>query len=190
MMQDAEIILTKNRVLRKIQLVLESVQEAQTAWAGQHGSGEIFSTPPKISRGENYLGLPWLTLDYPRVSGGGDLFFIRSMFWWGRSFSSTLHVAGKFREEVRRSLLAAYPSLGQYAVSVNTDPWVHHFETSNYLPIRTISESSFENYSGNNDFLKIARCWGLEEWPEAPVKLMESWEFLLKVSGSIPQSVK
>ena len=64
-----DIILTKNKVLGKIKRMFETLQEQcqtyilkQPALA-QH---EAFSFHPKISKGENYLGLPYLILDYPR----------------------------------------------------------------------------------------------------------------------------
>lgn len=48
----------------------------------------------KISKGENLLGLPYLILDYPRFKQGEELLLFRTMFWWGKYFSVTLHLQG------------------------------------------------------------------------------------------------
>ena len=107
LMNNAEIILTKNRVLQKIKSLLEEVQEKQQQYVENNKNSfkeELFSIPPKISKGENYLGLPFLILDYPRVSTNEDFFFIRSMFWWGNFFSSTLQLGGENKERLQMNL--------------------------------------------------------------------------------------
>ncbi|MDA1121669.1 MAG: hypothetical protein O2887_14445 [Bacteroidetes bacterium] len=40
----------------------------------------------RISRGDNYKGLPYLVLDFPRFSSGDKVFIYRTMFWWGNYF--------------------------------------------------------------------------------------------------------
>ena len=35
---------------------------------------EVLQSNPKISRGENYKGFPWMVLDYPRVFKQNDVF--------------------------------------------------------------------------------------------------------------------
>ena len=76
LMQNGEIILTKNRVLEKMKSLLESVQQNQISYVQDYNlRNEIFKVSPKISRGENYLGLPYLVLDYPRQSSGKNFFF-------------------------------------------------------------------------------------------------------------------
>ena len=89
---NAEIILTKNRVLQKIQESLGYLgnQEQDHIEINHFSHLHEFRIGPKISKGENYLGLPYIILDYPRYSDSEDLFFIRQMFWWGHFFSHTL----------------------------------------------------------------------------------------------------
>ena len=47
---------------------------------------EFFDVSPKISRGEQYLGLPYVMLDYPRIFSKENVFAIRTFFWWGNYF--------------------------------------------------------------------------------------------------------
>src|SRR5438270_12291819 len=105
---NAEILLTKNRVLEKMWLLLEGVQNAMQRRASTFSNPHIFQTPPKVSRGENYLGLPYLVLDYPRIFQQSDVFAIRSFFWWGNFFSSTLQLSGHFKTLALPKLEAAY----------------------------------------------------------------------------------
>lgn len=187
MMQNADLILTKNRVLQKMSGLLEQVQERQQDFIQAHEwkDKEIFRTLPKISRGENYLGLPWLILDYPRVSGSSGVFFIRTMFWWGRFFSSTLHVSGIYREQISNSIIQSYSRLGDYAIGINADQWVHHFGDDNYKPAASLSANAFEAICREQDHIKIARCMPLEHWQQAVSVLFDRWKELLEVSGSV-----
>jgi hypothetical protein len=187
MMQNADLILTKNRVMQKMSGLLEQVQERQQdcIQANEWMEKEIFRTPPKISRGENYLGLPWLILDFPRISGSDGVFFIRTMFWWGRFFSSTLHVSGIYKERTVTQVMESYHRLSGYAIGINEDPWVHHFEPGNYQPISELPEDAFAIICQEHDHLKIAKPYPLEEWNQAVSKLFDRWKELLEVSGSV-----
>ncbi|MGZ8560450.1 MAG: hypothetical protein ACXWV3_02585 [Flavisolibacter sp.] len=166
---------------------LEQVQEHQQDFVEANGLSqhEIFTTPPKISRGENYLGLPWLILDYPRISGVPGIFFIRTMFWWGRFFSSTLHVSGIYKEKATVKVIESYHHLADYSIGINEDPWVHHFEPGNYQPIAGISENAFETICLEQEHLKIATRYPLQEWEHAVPQLFARWKELLEVSGSV-----
>jgi hypothetical protein len=189
MMLSADIILTKNRVLEKIRLLLEEVQEHQLELIKEKDlkANEIFSVPPKISRGENYLGLPWLILDHPRVSRNDELFFIRSMFWWGRFFSSTLHLSGRHKNLCEENVAASYKDLRDHSIGMGDDPWVHHFEANNYRKIGTLTEREFRLRCSETKHLKIAINWPLNPWQEAPSKLFEQWKFLLGIAGQLPR---
>src|SRR5687767_11488510 len=95
MMYNAEIILTKNRILEKVRLLFESLQEEFVGFSSRQPNQQaLFDIPPKISKGENYEGLPYLILDYPRFFKPDNIFAVRTMFWWGNFFSTTLHLSG------------------------------------------------------------------------------------------------
>lgn len=174
---NAEIILTKNRIIQKIVALLNEVQNEML----EAKPVDQFTVGPKISKGENYLGLPYVILDYPRESAGGNLFFIRNMFWWGHFFSSTLHVSGNFREQFAAALADSFTQLADadYYIGVNADPWVHHFDDSNFVSIRKLSEEAFREILATQAHLKIAAKWPLSQWNEAPTLLLKSWKFLL-----------
>ena len=124
---DAQVILTKNSILQKTVALLTELQEDLQL---QAGAFQFTNSPsPKISKGENYQGLPYVILDYPRIAKSDDLLFIRSMFWWGNFFSSTLQISGDYKVQFTKKLYEAYDLLKEqgYHVGINSDPWIHHF---------------------------------------------------------------
>src|SRR6476620_4487797 len=116
---NADIILTKNSIINKTIALLGTVEET----IGQNNDrGKLFSISPKISRGEYYQGLPYVVLDYPRYSRTPDLGFIRSMFWWGHFFSSTLQLSGDLKAKNIKAIEASYDLLADqgYYIGINT----------------------------------------------------------------------
>ena len=183
LMQNREVILTKNSVLKKIRNLLENLQEEEFQFAHQRGldMSPYFSSGPKISRGENYEGMPYLILDYPRYSNKGDLFFIRTFFWWGHFFSTTLHLAGSTKQQFLEPILQSYHQLQNFSIGMNTDPWVHNFESSNYQLIGNLTQNEFTMAAGNFPHVKLAARWSLDQWEVAPENLFAGWKKLLAV---------
>jgi hypothetical protein len=186
LMQNAEIILTKNRVLEKMRTLLEDVQEQQILFATSNRlNNEIFKVSPKISRGENYLGLPYLILDYPRQSSENNFFFIRTMFWWGNFFSCTLHLADHSKELFKERIIQFYPRLKIFYIAISHDQWVHQLGEKDYQKIDSVTQEQFKTICETFDHIKIAGKQSLNEWETASVKLLENWKFFLSVCGLI-----
>lgn len=173
---NAEIILTKNSIIQKTVALFSGLQETLLA----ENESTDFASTPKISKGENYLGLPYVVLDYPRISKGEDLLFIRTMFWWGHYFSSTLQLAGRYKERNLVGLSAAYDILASedYYIGINEDPWQHHFEASNYSKLSNITKEEFQKHLQQLRHIKIAARWSLSEWDAAANNLVRSWQLL------------
>lgn len=183
LMCNASVILTKNKILQHVKTLLEDVQSEMQQTDFETGSAQnIFNILPKISKGENYQGLPYLVLDYPRIFAHSGTFAIRSMFWWGNFFSSTLHISGQFADTYRHSIKNNYQQLSRlnYYIGIHSDPWQHHFEESNYNKISTITETQFQNYC-HQKHIKIAAKWPLVDWPIAANHLFESWKMFLQL---------
>ncbi|HEY6901247.1 MAG TPA: hypothetical protein VI233_11410, partial [Puia sp.] len=107
LVMDSGVILTKNSIIKKtVGLFAGLADEYRTAWApghageaGEAGVPGAQGASPKISKGENYKGLPYVMLDYPRLFGREDVLAIRTFFWWGHGFSVTLHLKGEYRQQ-------------------------------------------------------------------------------------------
>lgn len=182
LMCNASVILTKNKILQQVKSLLEEVQAEMEETNFAEAANSIFRVPPKISKGENYLGLPYLVLDFPRVFTQPGTFAIRSMFWWGHFFSSTLHLSGQYAIAFRSRVENAYQQLSDrnYYIGIQADPWQHHFENDNYKKINTIPEAQFQKYC-RQEHIKIAAKWPLMDWPIAANHLFKSWKMFLQL---------
>jgi hypothetical protein len=187
LLSNTDVILTKNKALEKVRSLLEELHTMQAEWvqATTLTSNSLFNIPGKISRGENYLGLPYLVLDYPR-NFSQNIFAIRTMFWWGHSFSITLHLSGEylsFKEVIKNQFDTLQKE--EYFIGINQDQWVHHFEASNYKPIQSTSKKEFETILEELPHIKIAAKWPLENWHLAATNLFSGWKQLLSITGLV-----
>lgn len=178
LVNNAAVILTKNTIIKKTISLFETLQESMVE--NKTGQGNLFSVSPKISKGENYLGLPYVVLDYPRKADGNDLCFIRTMFWWGHFFSSTLQLSGAYRERHLQQIASSYEELGRndFFAGIHPDPWQHHFEETNYKIVSSFDVKGFETLLHDQPHIKIAAKWPLEKWDLAASFLLKSWKFL------------
>ncbi len=179
----ADWILTKNRVIQKINQLLSRVQTSQqqllqTCTMLEH---EVLTSSPKISKGENYKGLPWLVLDYPRSFNKEEVFAIRTLFWWGNFFSVTLHLSGKYKVGHERKIIDSFESLkGEaFSVCINEDQWQHHFDPSNYTPLSDFDPSAFQEKIQKGSFVKLAKKIPLEQWSGVEKKLLKVFSQLI-----------
>lgn len=167
----------------------QCAERAQTFYAGQNLPEEVMQQAPKISRGENYLGFPWMVLDFPRYFKGKDTMAIRSLIWWGNALSVTLVLSGTYAQRFRLPLIQGLQRLElkeDLLVSVNPDRWQHHFGADNYHASRNTSELA--DYAGRSieksDFVKLCRPFSFEEWNHFPERMMESHRLFLPLLGT------
>jgi len=184
LMNNANIILTKNALQQKIVVLL---QTAQGQMLNAPVATSFTTLPPKISKGENYRGLPYTVLDYPRSFHGNNILLFRTMFWWGNFFSTTLQVSGSFKTNWLQQLEGAYSELGEagFHVGTNADAWQHHFNVDNYVPVNTLSHESFVHTCRNFEHLKIAKKWSLENLNHTEDQIKKNWYFLMKLVGLV-----
>ena len=121
---------------------------------------------PRISKGENYNGYPYVMLDYPAVFNKEKIFALRTMFWWGHFFSITLHLSGEYKdwygEQIYSRLIQSEES--NFFVCVNEDQWQHHFEASNFIELKHLEDRAVAPVFQGKDFLKIALKIDIAEW--------------------------
>jgi hypothetical protein len=182
-------ILTKNGILEKAKWMLEDLQQQMVDHlVPQHNflPKTILEGTPKISKGENYKGLPYLVLDYPRIFHKENTFAIRTMFWWGNFFSTTLHLAGHYKEQSETKLFSSLDLLknNNFYLCTNEDAWEHHFEASNYIPVTGLTNTEFSNRIEEKPFLKIAKKVGLHLWNDAEETLFSNFKLLMGMMAS------
>lgn len=187
LVNNADWILTKNLIIEKVYelfgLVAASYQTQYQNFTTFENS-EVFSVSPKISKGEQYRGLPYVMLDFPRYYGGQDFFGIRTFFWWGNHSSIHLVLKGKFLASFGPSISRYFQLMGKserndWFIGVGSDPWQHHFDTNNYI--------SVEQWGGQNfadlPFLKLAKKIPLEEWDDMEQFLVRHFNRILSMAS-------
>jgi hypothetical protein len=184
LLNNSEWILTKNLIMKKAQRLLGEVQENILQHASQSRINlpqEVISISPKISKGENYNGLPWLMLDYPRYFEKEKIFAIRTMFWWGNFFSTTLHLSGHYKERYSAAIVLSYEALckNEFYTCIHDEQWHHHFEKGNYLPVRNFTARDFADHINNRTFIKLSCQLSFLEWNNAPGLLSESFKRII-----------
>lgn len=183
---NAEIILTKNRIIRK---VVELFSELSTSMREVVKQNEpildpgIAWTEPRISKGEQYRELPWVMLDYPRIFGKEEIFAIRTLFWWGHEFSMTLHMKGsyfeRFRERLKRGMdVKGWDGLRFYE---GHQEWIHHVETGSHLPALLFTREEWIRRSGERNFLKLRVVFPLAEGQPGQDQFLLTFRNLLQV---------
>src|SRR5690606_23851576 len=144
---------------------------------------EVLRQGGKISRGENYLGLPWIVLDYPRCFSRTHIFAIRTLFWWGRFFSTTLHLSGDWQQQHLPKLTRAFTELqdNNLSISYSGDEWVHDITSAAYTPLRKLTQTDFEKIVRESAFIKIAASAGIGDIENATEILMQQFRFFLSI---------
>lgn len=170
LVNNAEWILTKNAILEKVKQLLGRIQVhyRQELESLPQLPPEIRMSTPKISKGENYKGLPYLVLDYPRCFKQEEIFAIRTLFWWGHFFSITLQLSGHYKKRAEEKIIRSFPMLAEkdYFICIAEDPWEHHFEEDNYVPLSRCKPDEFEKRIREKPFIKLAVKTALQQWDD------------------------
>ena len=161
-----------NQKLTNLLGLLAELLKAEIAMKEIALHDEVLQSNPKISRGENYKGFPWLVLDYPRVFKQNDVFAFRSLCWWGHEFSFTLHLSGLYFDAVKKRLpafLAAFRE-EQIFIGISDTPWNYYFEKDNYLLIEELlkQENDIPDWISHRSFIKISKKTNLQNFSAVP----------------------
>ena len=160
-----EIILTKNRVIEAVYEMFGALATKYLPIAESLSVQypEVLGVPPKISKGEQYEGMPWVMLDYPRFFAEEQGHFaIRSFFWWGHFFSIQLHISGVYAA-------AGWGVINQlqqhgWMAGATTQPWVHQLPNNEWKSLNDI-EPALPN---REVYGKAAKKIPISQWALVP----------------------
>jgi hypothetical protein len=180
-----DIILTKNAILQKIKLFFEGFQLRQFEILKDYSSQlpeEVLKISPKISRGENYKGLPWLVLDNPRFFQHNNIFAIRTMFWWGNFFSITLHLSGINKTNILEKLIDNISTLKEndFYIYQGNDEWEHDLDPNSYKKLSLLSDDELDQIISTNSFLKLAIKFPIDSFEAIEERLVRNYELLVR----------
>ena len=125
----------------------------------------------RIFKGENYKGLPYIMMDYPRLFNKNDVFSFRNMCWWGTHYSFTLHISGAPLNAFRNTIAENIHQLKGREVyyCVNNTPWEYHFERDNFMPLDDLLNDTSIDIRENimeRQFIKLSRKTAIQSWDE------------------------
>ena len=176
---NAEILLAKNRVIEKVYNMFGALCEDYKMQTNSFSLPFDTVNNPKISRGENYNGLPYVMLDYPRQFSRTDVFAVRTFFWWGNFFSITLQLQGIYQTRFAGALQHAITQglLDEWYITLSDEKWQHHFDNNYYEPIN--KEKKY--YLTELAFIKVVTKIPLKEWDDAYEYLLRNFAQIMKV---------
>lgn len=183
LVKNEDFILTKQVIIQKVYEILsQGTATIDTAIPIIYNGTGFPIEPPKISKGENYLGLPYVTLDHPRLFNKSDIFAVRTMFWWGHFFSITFHAAGNYKEIFSDRILANYSEVPDgLFICIHKEQWHHHFEEDNYMPVNKLSTEQMQTIIAAKSFIKIALKFPLEHFNNIRELLDEGYKKIGKL---------
>jgi hypothetical protein len=183
LLSSREWILTKQRITEKAFLLFgrlatglqQKVEEFPANW-----QKDIGQPSPKISRGENFAGLPYMVLDYPRVYTRESVFAVRTLLWWSRYFSICLHLKGPFLQRCSPGLPAciARLTLSNAFYCCKGNEWNADLDSPEYLPLSGWP-SGFDLQTA--PFLKIAVKIDLADWDKVESTGGEIYSHLMEI---------
>ena len=178
-------ILTKRIIIEKVNGLLgylsgdqKLIIEKEKDWLPT----AVIQSTPKIAKGENYLQLPYVLLDYPRCFDAENIFAVRTMFWWGNFFSMALHVSGSHKERFQEKIIKNVSSAKQdFFICINESEWQHHFEADNYIPVKSVSGTGLQAIILEKQFVKLAVKFPLQQWNDIPALLDGSFKEIIEM---------
>ena len=184
LVQHADLILTKNRIIAKLcDAFGELGREMLDEWKKHDFIAGKTWNMYKISKGENFRGLPYIVLDFPREFAKDDAMAIRTLFWWGNYFSITLQLKGKYKQLFEERLKKNIDLLSErnFLISISTDEWAHQVNEEHYEYLSGLNIHAIEKIFQSSPFVKLVRKISLEEWQNATEILWENYLVILGV---------
>lgn len=172
LVNNAEWLFVKRDIVQKVYALFGQVQQQYQYIIMQDHQQHLFpATGGKISRGENYRGLPYVILDYPALFEKGHTFAVRTFFWWGHFISISLHLSGRYLPAAD-TLLKSITVLKEnnFYVCRHHSQWEHTFDDGNFVPSSGLGEVQWKQIA-NKDFFKTSSQISLEHWDEVPAFL-------------------
>jgi len=153
LLSDAGIFQLKRAFIHEISRVwlslCEQVQEEES-FRKFNFPRAVDHSVPRIRKGENLHGLPWVLCDFPALFARGNVFALRNFFWWGKGFLFILQLSGaaldRYRallvEKLRETLPEKY-RISRMGSEWEYDPQRITLEKASALSADAIEEASF-----------------------------------------------
>ena len=189
LMGNAKVLLLKTQVIRKIS---DDFSRLEGEFKKILGNTTVHELPEgtlqkagKISRGENYKGLPYLVLDYPRLMTREQILNIRLLFWWGHYYSMSLHLAGNAWHLYKSRVISEPASHSPYKqfVQYKGSPWEHDVSLPSFIPIENFGAEKLKELDKAHFFriVNLLPLKGVEELEYFAKSTFEKFTSMLRV---------
>jgi len=197
LIENKEWILTKASVINKVFQLFGEMHEVFRGIVEEESYSlvaEIFKkNTAKISKGENYQGLPYVIMDYPAFFSKENIVAIRTFFWWGNFFSISLHLSGRsFQIKDNFSKCYHYLKENSFFICINDKEWQHNFDPANYMEASKVNEKKLDQII-KRGFLKISKKADLNQWENVPeffernfIEILEFLKISFPGDGKVP----
>ena len=174
---DKEIILTKRAIIESASALFSSVIPCIDKTFSSLLSADklLIASVPKISKGENYKGFPYVIMDHPASFKKENVFAVRTMFLWGHFFSITLHLSGYCKTYFEQNIYKNLHLEKDIFIAAREEEWEHHFTDDNFVTSANISPSKLTDIK-QRKFLKVALKYELHHWNMMQSVLPEGYE--------------
>lgn len=116
-------------------------------------------TNGKITKGENYLGLPYVVADFPKIFNQQGVFTFRMWFWWGNYISFTWHISGTYLDKQGAFLISKFNDFQQagFLIFIGNDQWQQDITENSYLDLKTVTKVDFEKLVLERQYFKLCK---------------------------------
>lgn len=187
----ADWIQAKNRIIEKVHALMVLIHQDLEARPSlrQAIPPAYLDQGPKISRGEQYQGLPYVMMDFPRHFSRESIFAFRTFFWWGNFFSLNLHLRGealdKWKDPLKRHL-PGNPDR-RWLISTGNLEWMHDLRDPSYQPVERMDQESWDRLWNRATFLKISLMVPLLPWGNIRKEAGSFYDRILELAiGQVP----
>lgn len=158
--------------------------------AGWLCAGAVDVERGHLAGGENYRGLPYVVLDFPRYFTRDEFLTMRTMFWWGHYVVFSLVLKGPWLPDALDRIRKAGRVLeaATVEVSVADDPWDWRRGAGFTRPLRAAEGAA--DLTPDAHFVKLLRFLPLDSprfSPDGIVSMgLETWHIYAALVGKQP----
>lgn len=183
---DSDFLLTKQQIIKKLVTLFAQTEEQlkEPVISNQDiYPDNALALAGKIGKGDNYQGLPYIVLDYPRYFSGSSMFLFRTMYWWSDRFSFTLFLKGERLFHYREALVNNLEPLmsSQPWIGVNASPWEYHYQPGNFRKASEFSTHELIHHLRNHPFVKVSYTMETRSYSELPLRAVHHFQQLISL---------
>lgn len=158
--QDVNFLIAKRHAMQKVEdifaLLQQQLTKEETYILRLENALNLAFQGAKISKGENYKGLPYVVLDYPKYIIGEHIFLFRSMFWWGNFFSFSLFLQGEPLQRLKHFLdTDDMAKDAELYIGIGDKLWEYDYTPDNYVAANSLSADQLKDLF-NKTTLKLS----------------------------------